>query len=262
MLLLVFITFKYNHGVRNPKVGLHFMRTSNTVAFSGKRSAGFTLIELIAVIVILGILAVSAAPKFIDLQKDARVSVLKGIQGSVKSVNNMVYAKAMFNGANTSYSEVGTTNIWVSDCSKNNCVEVEGVNVYFKHAYLDRNSVVFALNGNIGGRKTVKIQNSATGKKISIPDRCGNGSVPQKNGGSCGTAEKNSINYECNKYGANDVCTEYDICVCRYRNGSKDSERFIPKGIRYKNGNCYLQYTTAENSHGAVPLYSIVSSGC
>ena len=97
------------------------MRTSNTVAFSGKRSAGFTLIELIAVIVILGILAVSAAPKFIDLQKDARVSVLKGIQGSVKSVNNMVYAKAMFNGANTSYSEVGTTNIWVSDCSENNC---------------------------------------------------------------------------------------------------------------------------------------------
>ena len=144
-------------------MGLHFMRTSNTVAFSGKRSAGFTLIELIAVIVILGILAVSAAPKFIDLQKDARVSVLKGIQGSVKSVNNMVYAKAMFNGANTSYSEVGTTNIWVSDCSKNNCVEVEGVNVYFKHAYLDRNSVVFALNGNIGGRKTVKIQKQGGG---------------------------------------------------------------------------------------------------
>ena len=39
-----------------------------------KRSAGFTLIELVIVIVILGILAVTAAPKFLNLQSDARAS--------------------------------------------------------------------------------------------------------------------------------------------------------------------------------------------
>ena len=40
---------------------------------------GFTLIELIIVIVLLGILAVTAAPKFLNLQDDARDSVLQGI---------------------------------------------------------------------------------------------------------------------------------------------------------------------------------------
>ncbi|MGL4750761.1 MAG: type II secretion system protein, partial [Shewanella sp.] len=37
-----------------------------------KRQQGFTLIELVVVIIILGILAVTAAPKFINLQSDAR----------------------------------------------------------------------------------------------------------------------------------------------------------------------------------------------
>ena len=41
------------------------------------KQEGFTLIELIVVIVILGILAVTAAPKFIDLQGDARASALQ-----------------------------------------------------------------------------------------------------------------------------------------------------------------------------------------
>ena len=41
-----------------------------------KRQQGFTLIELVVVIIILGILAVTAAPKFINLQGDARLSAL------------------------------------------------------------------------------------------------------------------------------------------------------------------------------------------
>lgn len=63
-----------------------------------KRSAGFTLIELIIVIVILGILAVTAAPKFMNMQGDARKAVLNGMSASMKAAANMVYSKAIIAG--------------------------------------------------------------------------------------------------------------------------------------------------------------------
>ena len=59
---------------------------------------GFTLIELVVVIVILGILAVTAAPKFIDLTSDARVSVMKGVKGSIESAVSLVHSKALIEG--------------------------------------------------------------------------------------------------------------------------------------------------------------------
>ena len=63
-----------------------------------KKQQGFTLIELVVVIIILGILAVVAAPKFINLQGDARVSTLKGMQAAIQSANTLVYSKASLQG--------------------------------------------------------------------------------------------------------------------------------------------------------------------
>jgi MSHA pilin protein MshA len=63
-----------------------------------KRSAGFTLIELIIVIVILGILAVTAAPKFMNMQGDARAATVNAMKGSVQSAANIVLSKSVIKG--------------------------------------------------------------------------------------------------------------------------------------------------------------------
>jgi MSHA pilin protein MshA len=59
-----------------------------------RRQSGFTLIELVIVIVVLGILAALAVPRFISLQREARIAVIDSLFNSVRSGSNIVYAKS------------------------------------------------------------------------------------------------------------------------------------------------------------------------
>lgn len=69
-------------------------------AIRKQAQAGFTLIELIVVIVILGILAATALPRFASLGGDARVSSLNAVRGALSTTVAMAHSQFLLNPGN------------------------------------------------------------------------------------------------------------------------------------------------------------------
>ena len=65
------------------------------------KQQGFTLIELVMVIVILGVLSAFALPRFADLGTDARKASLSGLSASVRAASNIAHAQYLVSGVDS-----------------------------------------------------------------------------------------------------------------------------------------------------------------
>jgi len=74
-----------------------------------QKQDGFTLLELIIVIVILGILSVIAIPKFVDLQDSALSSSMQAVLGAVRSASQLAYVNGKLQGVENGNITIGNT---------------------------------------------------------------------------------------------------------------------------------------------------------
>lgn len=212
---------------------------------------GFTLIELVCVIVILGVLASSAVPKYINVTSDARIARLQALRGAIRSVDQMVYAK-------TAIQNVSRNNdAWATH---NNYVVLEGIQYHVKYGHIDRNNIGYFIDGTPKGEIKNKIAQSRTDTKAGYKFNC--------------LDFQGVCEHEwCDCYpGIDTGIPEFENHKSDGPEGADDAQKasqfFIPRGMepsKYKTDKCFLAYRQPYKlNNGTIkPMkIGIISDGC
>lgn len=215
------------------------------------KNKGFTLIELVVVIVILGILAAVATPKYMDLTKDARAANLTALKGVLKSAVSIAHAKMVI----YNQSEEGSKDIG-KDCDSmsadaTNCVDFGQFRVRYKNDYPDRTELYKLVNMDLtvysGYNTGTRCPNLTEEQRTCTSDYC-----------FCVGAQVN-----------NSVIKSLNNSNVKTNSFNHTNSIFWPNGITIPStlstNDCFLMYIQPEkngNNTLISPLYALFTDGC